>query len=68
MSSPCSGSLQVFWDECVEDAHVMCAMCEECAREREKGGRGEGEVADKQTARLQAWCDVLQVTHSTRIQ
>lgn len=52
----------VFWDECVEDAHVMCAVCDECAREREKGGGGEG-VGDKQTARLQAFCDFLQVTY-----
>ena len=44
----------------------MCQLCEEhsVAREREEGReRGEGgEGRGKQEARLQAWCDVLQVS------
>ena len=45
----------------MEDASAMCALGEEWAGEREKGREGGG---DKQTLRLQAWCDVLQVyTH-----
>ena len=60
--------VQVFCGECVEDAHVMCAVCEEYAGEKEKrgggGGGGEG-GGDRQTSRLQAWCDVLQVNTCT---
>ena len=58
------GPVQVFWDRCVEDAHTMCAICEECAGGREKEGEGGGGEAasDKQTARLQAWCNILQVS------
>ena len=57
-------AVQVFWDRCVEDAHTMCAVCEECAGGREKEGKGGGGEAasDKQTARLQAWCNILQVS------
>lgn len=47
----------------MEDAHTVCAVCDECAGEREKGGEGGGvEGADKQATRLQAWCDILEVT------
>ena len=57
--------MQVFCGECVEDAHVMCAVCEEYVGEKEKRGGGEGGGGggggDKQTNRLQAWCDILQV-------
>ena len=63
--SVCVCVVQVFCGECVEDAHVMCALGEECAGVREKeGGEGRERGGDKQTHKLQTWCDLLQVLSS----
>ena len=55
--------VKVFNDRCVEDANVICGMCEEWMdwrmRERE-GDESGGE--DKHTLKLQTWCDLLQVS------